>query len=99
MYICTYVSVTLRNVNLRSHSETQASLIRVLHKDAGTTFLGDAGQGGQCGNAQFLTPALRAPPACAMRIDTLAYGAARGIIRMCTPSNIASRSQRKNLVQ
>ena len=38
-------------------------------------------------SAQFLTPAPCTPSACAMCIDTLAHGAARGIIHMHTPSN------------
>ena len=50
MYICTHVrahvmSVTLRNVNLRSCSGTQVSLIYALHKVVETMFLGDQGQG------------------------------------------------------
>ena len=50
MYVRKYVSVTLKNVNLRSRSECrcahQASLICGLHGDVGTTFLGDGERGG-----------------------------------------------------
>ena len=62
MCACTYVSVKLRNVNLRSRSGTRASLIRALYEDVnggwswgrgggggGATFLGDGGWGGQRG--------------------------------------------------
>ena len=44
-YVRTYMSVTLRNVNLRSRSRsgTLVSLMRVLHKDVEMMFLGDEG--------------------------------------------------------
>ena len=50
MYTCAYVrahvmSVTLRNVNLRSCLGTQVSLIYALHKVVETMFLGDRGRG------------------------------------------------------
>ena len=50
-----YVSVTLRNVNLRSRSECQFArtpgqdIGYVFHDDVGMTFLGDGGRGGQRG--------------------------------------------------
>ena len=55
MYICTYMSVTVRNVNLRSCSECRFALApeqesdMCITHDVGTTFLGDRGQGGQRG--------------------------------------------------
>ena len=40
----------------------------------------------ECCKAQFLTPALHAPPTYAMCIDTLAHSVAQDIIRIHTPS-------------
>ena len=40
----------------------------------------------ECCKAQFLTPALCAPPTYAMCIDTLVHSVAQGIIHMRTPS-------------
>ena len=59
MYVCVgrkecQFAVLLRNVNLRSHSECQfvltaGYLIRALHDNVGTTFLGDGRWVGQRG--------------------------------------------------
>ena len=60
MYMCTYMLVMLRNVNLRLCSGPQVSLIRALYMrtsmedggwswGGGMTFLGDGGLGGHGG--------------------------------------------------
>ena len=82
MYLCTYMSVMLRNVNLCSCSGIQVSRGRAF---AMYTF-GEVECSNKCCKAQFLTPALRVPPISAMCIDTLAHSVAQGVIYMCTPS-------------
>ena len=66
-------------------SKVESTYWRVLHKP-GIVLLAPTKP--SC--AQFLTLAPRASPTCAMHKDTLAHGAMQGIIRMHTPSRIAS---------
>ena len=48
--------------------------------------------------AKFLTSAPSAPPACAMHIDTLEHGAARGIIRMHTHTTTTHQARQQQVI-